>query len=117
VGKRGSRSGKRPSVHERRAHKHAESEEYHKRRARIISNSIIVAAIWTVGNILAYGYGILPYPYGYFIGIQFFLLLGFGCLAYLVMLWNRRCPVYRETFWMLYFYVPLSMFVMSSVAF
>ena len=56
MGKRGSRSKRRPSVHERRAHKHAESEEYHKRRARIISNSIIVAAIWTVANILAYGY-------------------------------------------------------------
>ena len=101
VGKRGSRSRKRPGVHERRAHKHAQSEAYHKHRANIIGNSIIVAAIWTVGNILAYGYGVLPYPYSYFAAFQMALFLGYGTLAYIVLVWNRRCPVYRETFWMI----------------
>ena len=108
MGKRGSRSNRRPSVHERRAHKHAQSEEYHKHRANLIGNSIIVAALWTVGNILAYGYGVLPYPYSYFVAFQMILLLGFAYLGYTVMLWNRRCPVYRETYWMLFIFVPIA---------
>jgi hypothetical protein len=108
VGKRGSRSRKRPSVHERRAHKHAESEEYHKHRARIIGNSIIVAAIWTVANILAYGYGVLPYPYSYFAAFQFVMLLCYAYLGYLLFMWNRKCPVYRETYWMLFIFVPVA---------
>ncbi|MCK4969739.1 MAG: hypothetical protein KAS77_04410 [Thermoplasmata archaeon] len=108
MGKRGSRSKRRPSVHERRAHKHAQSEEYHKHRANLIGNSIIVMAIWTVANILAYGYGVLPYPYSYFVAIQMVLLLGYAYMGYLVMMWNRKCPVYRETYWMLFIFVPIA---------
>ena len=108
MGKRGSGSRKRPSVHERRAHKHAQSEEYHKHRANLIGNSIIVMAIWTVANILAYGYGVLPYPYSYFVAIQMVLLLGYAYMGYLVMMWNRKCPVYRETYWMLFIFVPIA---------
>ena len=113
MGKRGSLSRKRPSVHERRAHKHAESEEYHKRRANLISNLVIVAAIWTVGNILAYSYGVLPYPYSYFAAFQFVLLLGLSYMGYLLFMWNRKCPVYRETYWMLFIFVPAAGIVTS----
>ena len=113
MGKRGSRSNRRPNVHERRAHKHAQSEEYHKHRANLIGTSIIIAAIWTVGNILAYGYGVLPYPYAYFAAFQMILFLGYSLLAYVVLLWNRRCPVYRETFWMIVIFVPIASIITS----
>ena len=113
MSKRGSRSKIRPGVHERRAHKHAQHEAYHKHRANLIGNSIIIAAIWTVCNILAYGYGFLPYPYSYFAAFQMILFLGYGLLAYVVMVWNRRCPVYRETFWMIVIFVLIASSITS----
>ena len=42
---------------------------------------------------------------------QMFLCMALGYTAYLVMRWNHKMPVYREAFWMLAVYVPLSLVI------
>lgn len=113
MGKRGKRSSKgskkdKRSYLKRRAD-HKENRQEHKRRADRISYIVLLAAAFTMANVVMAVYGVLPYPYGYFMFAQLFICIVMGYLTYVVMRWNHKMPVYRETFWMLALYVPLSL--------
>jgi len=108
---------KKSTHHERRSQEYQDREVVERRKANRISNAIIVCAVWTVANFIMAAYGVLPWPWMFFLATQWTILGIIYVLSYFLLIWNSRIPVYRETYWMLYIYVPATSIVTGAATF
>jgi hypothetical protein len=109
VGKRGRRRRQgRENHHKRRAQKlhkvEGENQKFHKRMANLISSAVILAAVFSTVCVLAYSRGSLPFDYMDFIYVQWTIFIIFGMTVLFIYWNNKKCPVYREAFWMIVIY-------------
>ena len=114
MGKRGRpKRHHRESALERRADGFRKQDEIHKHRADIIELSLFPAAIWSVANLVAHARGVLPYPFMTYIYTQYAIYACYGLVGYYVFWHNRKHPVYREAYWMIFIYCLVVGLVMA----
>lgn len=114
MGKRGrAKKRQRKSALERRAERFKGQDEVHRQRANRIELSLIPAAIWSVANLVAHARGALPYPYMTFFYSQWAIYAAYGFVGYYVFWQNRKHPVYREAYWMIFIYCLVVGLVMA----